>query len=207
MFFLYPNSWKGDDFIKLEDENYEKKYQSILEEHKKIDEEYNQKIKELGIKLYQKKEINISDKDLNNIRKKVEKAFLKTKKEDFKSLGEHFEINEFMGYWDEDYEYIGKLIHNKDEYNKALKEDQEDGYTERDLKKYINDEKKHYYEFKILQTRFKEKLSWKDVAKETGLSIRQCQRIKDDFLNKLIISWLENEKEIFKDRWFWGYWD
>lgn len=112
-----------------------------------------------------------------------------------------------MGYWDEDYEYIGKLIHNKDEYNKALKEDQEDGYTERDLKKYINDEKKHYYEFKILQTRFKEKLSWKDVAKETGLSIRQCQRIKDDFLNKLIISWLENEKEIFKDRWFWGYWD
>lgn len=112
-----------------------------------------------------------------------------------------------MDYWDEDYKYIEKLIHNKDEYDKALKEDLEDGYTERDFKKYINDEKKDYYKFKILKTRFKEKKSWKDVAKETGLSIKQCQRIKNDLLSKLIISWLENEEEILKDRWLWSYWD
>lgn len=178
-----------------------------MEEGKRIDEEYNQKIKALGIKLPQKKEVNISDKDLNDIRKKVEKAILKTKKEDFKALGEHFEINEFMDYWDEDYEYIGELIHNKDEYYETLKEWIEEGDSEEDLIKYINDEKKDYYQFQILKTRFKEKLSWKDVAKETGLSIRQCQRIKDNFLNELIISWLENEEKIFRDRWLWSYWD
>lgn len=159
------------------------------------------------MKIMKKKEVNISDKDLKDIRKKVEKAFLETKEEDFNALGEYFGINEFMDYWDEDYKYIEKLIHNKDEYNKALKEDLEDGYTERDFKKFINDEKKDYYKFKILKTRFKEKKSWKDVAKETGLSIKQCQRIKDDLLNKLIISWLENKEKIFEHRWFWSNWN
>lgn len=127
------------------------------------------------------------------------------KKEDFEMLGRHFIIYKLIDHWEEDYEYIGKLINNKEEYDETLKVWIEEGDSEKDLIKYINDEKKNYYEFKILKNRFKEKLSWKDVAKETGLSIRQCQRIKDNFLNKYIVSLLENEEEIFKDRWFWNY--
>ena len=164
-------------------------------------EELNRKLKELQeqsrklyIELYgESKEVDLTDNELREIRKRVEKALLKISSENYEIIAEIFNISQINEYEVEDYEYYSGLLKNKDEYNEILKPYKEDGENESDLNRYIKLHINYFNKIQIIEHRFKHKYNWKQISKEIGLSERQCQRIKDKTLNELIISWLKKE--------------
>lgn len=152
-----------------------------------------EELREYLFKLRECQEVNISNKELSEIRKKVDKALFK------------IEIkNETM-----DMIYTGRLcfeededdyrIYTEDEYKEELNRVISEGGNEKDLKELIKENKKCLNEIKIMKYRFKEKYSWKKISQEVGLSERQCQRIKDKILNRYIIDILENKNMILYD--------
>ena len=165
-----------------------------FEEIKKRIKELQEQSRNLYIELYgEPKEVNITKHELKEIRKKVEKALLKTSSEYYDTIADIFNIYHLTEY-EEDYEIYGNL--SKEEYNEILKLYKEDGRTEKDFERNIKREHKYLNEIKIMKYRFKEKYNWKKISQEVKLSERQCQRIKDKILNDLIISWLREENYI-----------
>ena len=76
-------------------------------------EELNRKLKELQeqsrklyIELYgESKEVDLTDNELREIRKRVEKALLKISSENYEIIAEIFNISQINEYEVEDYEY------------------------------------------------------------------------------------------------------
>lgn len=166
----------------------------IDEKNKDLDRELKE-LKEQSRKLYielygEPKEINITDNELKEIRKRVEKVLLKTSATHCDAIAHIFNVYELME-TEEDYKIYSNM--SEKEYNEILKEYKENGRTKKELNRCIKEEYKYFNEVKIMKYRFKEKYSWKNISQEVGLSDRQCQRIKDKILNKLIISWLIEE--------------
>ena len=164
-------------------------------------EELDRKLKELQeqsrkwyIERYgEPKEVDLTENELKEIRKRVEKDLLKIASENYETIAEIFNISQINEYEVEDYEYYSGLLKNKDEYNEMLKLYKEDGKNELDLNRYIKLHINYFNKIKIIEYRFKYKYNWKQISQKIDLSERQCQRIKDKTLNELIISWLREE--------------
>lgn len=164
-------------------------------------DERNKELKELqeqSRKLYielcgETREANISTLELKEIRKRVEKVLLRIKKEDYSDIICLFRIYILREY-EEDYDFYERM--SEEEYNNTVKEFEEYGWSEEDLKKDIKESRKELKKIRIMKYRFKEKYNWKKISQKVGLSERQCQRIKDEILNELILSWIKEEKEL-----------
>lgn len=169
----------------------------IDERNKELDrklKELEEQSRKLYIELYgEPKEVNITDNELKEIRKRIEKALLKISSENYETVAGIFNISQINECELEDYEYYSGLLKNKDEYNEMLKLYKDDGEKElhlnRDIKLHIS----YFNEIQIMEYRFKYKYNWKQISQKVGISERQCQRIKDKTLNELIISWLKEE--------------
>lgn len=165
----------------------------IDEKNKKL-KELQEQSRKLYIELYgETKEVNISMLELKEIRKRVEKALLRTKEDDYDNIICLFRIHILREY-EEDYDFYERM--SKEEYNNTVKEFEEYGWSEEELKKDIKESRKELNKIRIMKYRFKEKYSWKQISEKVGLSERQCQRIKDEILNELILSWIKEEREL-----------
>lgn len=153
--------------------------------------ELQEQSRKLYIELYgEPKEIDLTENELKDIRKKVEKALFKIASEDYEIITEIFYISKINEWEVEEYEYYLGLAKNIDKYNEALKEYGGNKLElNREIKSYIN----HFNKVKIIEYRFKYKYNWKQISQKIDLCERQCQRIKDRTLNELIKSWLKEE--------------
>lgn len=137
------------------------------------------------------KNVNISNKELTEIRKRVEKILFKIDVDIYETIDSILHIRHLSEYEDD---YI--FYKNEHEYDEELKKFKTEGGTKAEFEKIIKESTKYLKEIKIMKYRFKEKYSWKKISQEVGLSERQCQRIKDKILNREIIYWLEDENYI-----------
>lgn len=172
------------------------KNKELDRELKELQEQYRKKY----IELYEEpKQANLTEHELKEIRKRVEKTLLKIDLENYETIAGIFKISQIDEFILEDYEYYSGLLKNKDEYNEMLKLYKEDGKKELDLNRFIKLNLSYINEIQIIEYRFKYKYNWKQISQKVSLSERQCQRIKDKILNDFIISWLIDEN-YFKAR-------
>lgn len=156
--------------------------------------ELKEELRKLYIELYgEEKIVNISMDELKIIRKRVEKTLLKIKDEEYNNIISLFGLYIFEEY-EEDYDFYERM--SKDEYDDTIEEFKTFGWIEEDLKRDIKESSKRLKEIKIMKYRFRFKYSWSQISEKINLSERQCQRIKDEILNELIISWMKEEKEL-----------
>lgn len=169
----------------------------IDERNKELDrelKELREQSRKLYIELYgEPKEVDLTENELKEIRKRVEKTLLKIASENYTTIADIFNISQINECELEDYEYYSGLLKNKDEYNEMLKIYREDGENELDLNRYIKLHINYFNKIQIIEYRFKHKYNWKQISQKVGLSERQCQRIKNKTLNNLIVSWLREE--------------
>lgn len=147
------------------------------------------------LKLWERQDVNISSKELSEIRKKVDKALLKIDSDYYQTMDFIANINILHlgeSRCEEDY----NVFNSEQEYNEALKEYIAHGWSKEGFEKLVRADLKRLNEIKIMKYRFKYKYSWNKISQEIGLSERQCQRIKDKILNKYIIDMLEDKNYI-----------
>lgn len=144
-------------------------------------------------KLWEPQDVNISNKELSKIRRKVDKIFFKLDSDCYETMALDCKSH-ILNFEEDERDYI-----TYEEYEEELNRFISEGGSEKEFWKLIKEEKKHLAEIKIMKYRFKEKYSWKKISQEVGLSERQCQRIKDKILNEYILSMLEQKDRITHD--------
>lgn len=155
----------------------------------------HEEFKNYLLKLWERQEVNISNKELSEIRKKVDKTLFKIDGESYKTMDYKIHIyilNLGESRCEEDY----NVFNSEQEYNEALQEYMADGWSKEEFKKLVREDLKELNEIKIMKYRFKYKYSWNKISQEIGLSERQCQRIKDKILNRYIKYMLEDKNYI-----------